>query len=61
MGEVVNLRRARKTKAREADAAEAQANRIRHGRTLAERKRDAAEAARVDRQHAGNRIVGDES
>ncbi|WP_148360326.1 DUF4169 family protein, partial [Acidisphaera rubrifaciens] len=37
MGEIVNLRRARKAAAREADRAEAAENRIRHGRPRAQR------------------------
>jgi hypothetical protein len=59
MAEVINLRRARKAKARDAAATEAQANRARHGRSMAERKLDAAETARVDRQLDGSRIVRD--
>ncbi|HEY8064278.1 MAG TPA: DUF4169 family protein [Methylosinus sp.] len=38
MGEIVNLRRARKVKDRRAQEAEADANRIAHGRTKAERR-----------------------
>ncbi len=38
MGEVVNLRRARKTKARANAEKEAQTNRTQHGRSKAERK-----------------------
>ena len=48
MGEVVNLRRIRKAKARAADAAQAAANRAAHGRTKAEQEIGAAEAARRD-------------
>ncbi len=40
MAEIVNLRRARKAKLRQAEAAEAAANRARHGRTAAERERE---------------------
>jgi hypothetical protein len=46
MGEVVNLRRARKAKARVTTEAQAAANRIAFGRTKAERARDSAEADR---------------
>lgn len=49
MGEVVNLRRARKARARAADAAQASANRAAFGRTKAEKARDEEEAARRDR------------
>lgn len=41
MGEVVNLRRAAKQRDREAEALEAAENRVRHGRTKAERANDA--------------------
>ena len=47
MAEIVNLRRARKTRDRKADAAAANANRIRFGRTKAERATEQAEQARV--------------
>lgn len=40
MAEIVNLRRARKAKLRQAASAEAAANRARHGRTAAERERE---------------------
>jgi hypothetical protein len=56
MGDVVNLRRARKARARDAAAAAAQANRARHGRTIAERTRDAVEADRLARHIAGSRL-----
>ena len=45
MAEIVNLRRARKAKARAADDAEAAENRARFGRPKAERQRRDAEAA----------------
>ncbi len=49
MGEIVNLRKARKAKLR-AEAAEAAAvNRARHGRTLAERERERMEAEQARR------------
>ena len=41
MGEVVSLRRARKAKARVADAAQAAANRVAHGLTKAQKAADA--------------------
>jgi len=43
MAEIVNLRLARKRKARKADAERADQNRALHGRTKAEKQRDAAE------------------
>ncbi|MDG5488292.1 DUF4169 family protein [Sphingomonas sp. FW199] len=49
MGDVVNLRAARKARARATAEATAAANRALHGRTRAERERDAAEAARRER------------
>ncbi|GGO91837.1 DUF4169 family protein [Stakelama pacifica] len=48
MGEVVNLRTARKQRARAAKAAAAQTNRATFGRTKAERARDAANKAKRD-------------
>lgn len=44
MGEIVNLRRARKAKARSAKDAEAAENRAKFGATKPERERRAAEA-----------------
>jgi hypothetical protein len=46
MGEVVNLRRARKTRDRTAREATAAANRLAFGRTLGQREAEAADAAR---------------
>lgn len=45
MAEIINLRQARKAKQRSADAAQAEANRARHGATRGERRlvQDAAE------------------
>lgn len=53
MGEVVNLRRARKAKARGAAEAQAAANRLAFGRTRAERAADAAEVERRDQRLDG--------
>ena len=47
MGEVVNLRVARKRKARADQAKAAEESRIRHGRTKAEKTQHAAEASRA--------------
>jgi hypothetical protein len=49
MADVVNLRLARKRKAREERERHADENRARYGRTGTERRRDAAEEARLKR------------
>ena len=46
MGEIVNLRRVKKCHADDEAAAAAKQQRVRHGRTKAERANDAREAAR---------------
>jgi hypothetical protein len=56
MGEVVNLRLARKVAARSAKEAEAAANRVRHGRTRAEHEMTKADAARAASLLDGARI-----
>jgi hypothetical protein len=56
MGEVINLRLARKAAARSARAAEAAVNRAAHGRTRAERTATKAEAGRVAKLLDGARI-----
>ena len=60
MGEVVNLRLARKVAARSAKEAEAAANRVRHGRTRAEREMTKADAARAASLLDGARIERNE-
>ena len=55
MGDVINLRLARKAQARRAAALTASENRARHGRTLGERQRDDAELLRLDRTVEGAR------
>ncbi|GAB7550790.1 DUF4169 family protein [Novosphingobium sp. 11B] len=55
MAEIVNLRMARKARARSADKAEAAANRAQHGRTKAEKSATQAEVARIDRTLDGAR------
>lgn len=47
MGDVVNLNKARKAKARIEAKVQAEANRARFGRTKAERRRDEAERDRL--------------
>lgn len=49
MAEIVNLRSARKARARAAHESEAQANRAKFGRTKAEKARDRIEAERAAR------------
>ncbi len=49
MAEIVNLRRARKARARTDAETKAAANRALHGRTKAEKVRDETEAARLTR------------
>lgn len=49
MGEVVNLRAARKAKARKVQGAQAQANRAKFGRTKGEKLRAEQEAKRAAR------------
>jgi hypothetical protein len=46
MGEIVNLNRVKKARARAAAAAEAAANRAKHGRTGARKATELADAAR---------------
>lgn len=49
MGELVNLRMARKAKKRSDAEAQAASNRALHGRTKARKQADAAEKARAER------------
>ena len=49
MGEIVNLNRARKERAKDEDRAAAAANRAAHGRTKAQRDQAEAELARAAR------------
>jgi len=55
VGEVVNLNRARKTKARAADKAQAATNRAAFGRTKAQKQADAAAQDRLDHTLDGAR------
>lgn len=55
MAEIINLRMARKAKARAAGKVQADANRARHGRTKAEREATEAEIARLNRTVDGAR------
>ncbi len=58
MAEIVNLNRARKARDRKAAEAKAVANRAAHGRTKAERARDAAAEAVRDALLDGARLEG---
>ena len=49
MAEIINLRMARKARARAADEAKAQNNRAKHGQSKTERILATAELARLDR------------
>jgi hypothetical protein len=60
-GEIVNLRRARKAKARATSAAEAAGNRARFGRALSERTQTAAAALAATRHLDGHRLSPEES
>lgn len=56
MGDVINLRSARKQRDRAAREAEAAANRSRFGRTKGQKLKDADEAARARRDLDGKRL-----
>jgi len=56
MGDVVNLNRFRKTRDRAERAKEADANRIRFGRTKAEKQRDRQEAERSTQLLNGKKL-----
>ncbi len=58
MGDVVNLRRARKRQERRRDDAKAAENRVLFGMTKAERRSIEAEQKKADRDLDGRRIVG---
>ena len=55
MADIINLRNARKQKARSAKQAQAEQNRITFGRTKAEKQLSAAEKALADRRIDGHR------
>ncbi|MFT4148986.1 MAG: DUF4169 family protein [Paracoccaceae bacterium] len=56
MAQVVNLNRFRKDKARSEARAEADANAVKHGRTKAQKAREAADAARAKAELDGKRL-----
>ena len=55
MAEIVNLRQARKAKARAGKEADAAANRAKFGRTKAEKQAEAAKAALADKALDGHK------
>ena len=57
MGEIVNLRTARKRKSREDVARTAEHNRIRHGRSKAEKQRGRDEARRLGAHLDGHKLT----
>jgi hypothetical protein len=59
MGEIVNLRRARKAQARCRDEDLAQENRIRHGLSKAERKRVEMTKAQAEKNLDGHKLDGE--
>lgn len=59
MGEVINLRAARKARKRADATASADANRAKFGRSKAQRESDAAEAARREKLLDDTRLTGD--
>ena len=59
MAEIVNLRRARKDKARQQRESEAEANRRRFGRTKAEKTADKDARERAERDMDGKKIDRD--
>jgi hypothetical protein len=60
MAEIVNLNRMRKAKARAEDESRAQANRIKYGRTKAEKENDRRAEERSALLHQGKALKKDE-
>lgn len=56
MADIVNLRTFRKQKARSGKEAEAEANRLKFGRTKAEKQHEALEKARVEKHVEGHKL-----
>jgi hypothetical protein len=59
MGEIVNLRRARKTQERRKDEAQAQENRVRYGLSKAERQLTEKTKSLSERRLEGHRLEGE--
>jgi Domain of unknown function (DUF4169) len=57
MGDIINLRRARKKAERQAAERNAASNRLLHGRSKAERKLETLRGAEARRELDGHRIV----
>ncbi|WP_428375806.1 DUF4169 family protein [Lichenicoccus sp.] len=57
MGEIVNLNQVRKQKARAEARHQAQENRVRHGRTGAQKLNDRRATDSADQQSDGHRLV----
>jgi hypothetical protein len=60
MGEIVNLRRARKQRRRELDESAAAANRLVHGLAKADKEQARAEHERSEQAHAAHRRERDD-
>jgi hypothetical protein len=56
LAEIVNLRRARKDKARREQEREAETNRIRFGRTRTQKRTDQDAAQRTEREQADRKL-----
>ena len=56
MAEIVNLNKLRKAKARAEDDSRAQANRVKYGRTKAEKENDRRADERSARLHRGKKL-----
>jgi hypothetical protein len=61
MGEIVNLRRARKAKVRAQSVQAAVESRTRHGRTKEQREAEERDAARTVQRHEGHRLEDGDS
>ena len=60
MSEIVNLRRARKAKARHAKEIVAEANRVEHGVSKSAHQKAKAQAETAARRHEGHRLDGED-
>ena len=57
MGEVINLNRFRKARAKAEEGRQAEENRVRHGRDKAEKRQTASEQDRADRDLDGKKLT----
>jgi len=60
MAEIVNLNKARKAKTRAEEAVHADSNRVKYGRTKAEKENDRRTEERREQLHRGHRLDEDE-